>query len=176
MTNVQALNTTSETKTLADRMIEFIDEGTSGTLTLTPARFGVRDANKEYPTMSGWFDTPNFRISAAGFVKKTEEGREYLSISFGGKNEDRFYGCIFRDEVQDLNTGLWATKFGKENDRHGLIRKNEEAGKDPEGKTIYKTLFELRMAGGVRRTRNGNLCLKLKVYSVKNDEDRTGIF
>jgi len=164
----------TNTKTVADQLIEFIGENTQGTLTLVPARFGQREEGKVYPMMRGWLDTPLFRVPAAAFLKSTDEGREYLSISFGNKG-DLVYGCLFRVEEQDMTNGKWVAIPGKENDRTGLISKSIQVG-EKDGKPLYEKIFELRMIGGIRKTRNGNHCIKVKVFSAKQNNERLGIF
>ncbi len=143
-------------------LVDLIDSGTRGTLTLFPYTPRNPDPEKTYPVVTGHLDTRQAKIPVSGFAKMSEEGRNFLSLSIGAKGQERIGGAIFRQEEQDPATGLWSFAPGKENDRFGMIEKSVKVDDQS-----YEQVFELRMYGKRRLSGAGVPYIKAKVYPMR---------
>jgi hypothetical protein len=149
------------------QLVDLIDTNTRGVLTLFPYRPRSVEAGKVYPAMTGHLDTKRVKIPVSAFAKKTEEGREFLSLSIGPQGQSHIGGAVFREEEQSQNNGLWELAPGKENDRHGVICKTVQK----EGAEDYVTVFELRFYGKRRLSGAGVPYIKAQVYPERKAND-----
>lgn len=143
-------------------LVDLIDANTRGVLTLFPYTPRNPDPEKTYPVVTGHLDTRHAKIPVSGFAKKSEEGRDFLSLSIGAKGQERIGGAIFRQEEQDPATGLWSMTPGKDNDRFGMIEKSVKVGDD-----AYEQVFELRLYGKRRLSGTSVPYIKAKVYPMR---------
>ena len=106
-----------------------------------------QDGDKEYPLMNGYIECKGFKIRVGAFDKIAEgSGTRYLSLSIGDAEQQKVYGTLYRD-----------TKIGKEGSYYGYIKSSAATGeKDPAGKPVYETLWELgiQMKKAVAETTN----------------------
>ena len=148
------------------QLVDLIDASTRGVLTLFPYMPRNAERGKTYPVMTGHLDTRRVKIAVSAFAKKTEEGREFLSLSIGPQGQNHIGGAVFRQEEINPANGLWSLAPGKENERYGVIGKTLQI----EGTQDYETLFELRFYGKRRLSGAGVPYIKAQVYP----ERRTG--
>lgn len=149
------------------QLVDLIDANTRGVLTLFPYSPRNVEANKVYPVMTGHLDTKRVKIPVSAFAKKTEEGREFLSLSIGPQGQNHIGGAVFRQEEQNQTNGLWELAPGKENDRYGVIGKTVQI----EGTEDYETVFELRFYGKRRLSGAGVPYIKAQVYPERKAGD-----
>lgn len=149
------------------QLVDLIDANTRGVLTLFPFRPRNVEAGKTYPVMTGHLDTKRVKIPVSAFAKKTEEGREFLSLSIGPQGQNHIGGAVFRQEEQNQSNGLWELAPGKENDRYGVIGKTVQI----EGTEDYETVFELRFYGKRRLSGAGVPYIKAQVYPERKAGD-----
>nr|WP_317623821.1 hypothetical protein [Acidovorax sp. SUPP3334] len=151
------------------QLVDLIDAHTRGVLVLFPYTPRNAEEGKVYPAMTGHLDTRRVKIPVSAFAKKTEEGREFLSLAIGPRGQNHIGGAVFRQEEQNQQTGLWEMTPGKENDRHGVIGKTVPV----EGTEQYETVFQLRFYGKRRLSGAGVPFIKAQVYPERKagDED-----
>jgi len=149
------------------QLVDLIDGSTRGVLTLFPYSPRNVEPGKTYPVMTGHLDTKRVKIPVSAFVKKTEEGRDFLSLSIGPQGQNHIGGAVFRQEEQNENNGLWQLAPGKENDRYGVIGKTVQI----EGTENYETVFELRFYGRRRLSGAGVPYIKAQVYPERKTGD-----
>jgi uncharacterized protein (DUF736 family) len=148
-------------------LVDLIDGSTRGVLTLFPFTPRTIEEGKTYPVMTGQFDTKRVKVPVAAFAKMTEEGRQFLSLSIGKKDQTHIGGALFRQEEQDAATGVWNITPGKENDRYGVITKTVKV----EGTDAYETVYELRFYGKRRLSGAGVPYIKANVYAERLEGD-----
>lgn len=148
------------------QLVDLIDANTRGVLTLFPYVPRTFEAGKTYPAMTGHLDTKRVKIPVSAFAKKSEEGREFLSLSIGPQGQNHIGGAVFRQEEQNPESGLWVPTPGKENERHGVIGKSVPI----EGTNEYQTVFELRFYGKRRLSGAGVPYIKAQVYPERSHE------
>jgi hypothetical protein len=150
------------------QLVDLIDANTRGVLTLFPYSPRNVEPGKTYPALTGHLDTKRVKIPVSAFAKKTEEGRDFLSLSIGPQGQNHIGGAVFRQEEQNRDDGLWELAPGKENDRYGVIGKTVQI----EGSEDYETVFELRFYGRRRLSGAGVPYIKAQVYPErKTGED-----
>jgi len=149
------------------QLVDLIDANTRGVLTLFPFSPRNIEDGKIYPVMTGHLDTKRVKIPVSAFVKKTEEGREFLSLSIGPKGQSHIGGAVFRQEDQNQVDGQWGVAPGKENDRYGVIGKTVPV----KGTEDYATVFELRFYGKRRLSGAGVPYIKAQVYPERKAGD-----
>lgn len=149
------------------QLVDFIDANTRGVLTLFPYAPRNVEVGKTYPVMTGHLDTKRVKIPVSAFAKKTEEGREFLSLSIGPQGQNHIGGAVFRQEEQNPANGVWELAPGKENDRYGVIGKTVPV----EGTEDYETVFELRSYGKRRLSGAGVPYIKAQVYPERKASD-----
>lgn len=149
------------------QLVDLIDASTRGVLTLFPYAPRNVEAGKAYPVMTGHLDTKRVKIPVSAFAKKTEEGREFLSLSIGPQGQNHIGGAVFRQEEQNQTNGLWELAPGKENDRYGVIGKTIQI----DGTEDYETVFELRFYGKRRLSGAGVPYIKAQVYPERKATD-----
>lgn len=148
------------------QLVDLIDGNTRGVLTLFPFLPRTFEAGKTYPAMTGHLDTRRVKIPVSAFAKKTDEGREFLSLSIGKQGQNHIGGAVFRQEEQNPENGLWELAPGKENERHGVVGKSVPiAGTDE-----YETVFELRFYGKRMLSGAGVPYIKAQVYPERAHE------
>ncbi len=140
-----------------------VNADTVGVLVLFAYRPGSRKEGKVYPVMRGHLDTRGATIPVSAFLEKSEEGREYLSLSIAGMGYEPVRGSCFRAEQQNPDDGTWGVLPGKGNDRFGFIEKSVKVGDE------YETVFRLRFFGGRKVAANGLAYIKAKVYSQREE-------
>ena len=169
-TKAAAQNTPAAAQAIASNMdaSRLVDENTRGVLVLFPykPKEGEVGQGKEYPAMAGHIDTRNAKIPVAAFAKKTDEGREYLSLSIGFNGHEHINGAMFRQEQQDPSNGKWEVAPGKGNDRFGIISKKIKEG------DAFITVFELRFYGGRKLSRQNVPYIKAQVYPQRKEGDQ----
>lgn len=148
---------------------DLLDADTNGVMVLFPFTPNGREEGKEYPAMVGNIDTRRVKVPVAAFLKKTDEGRQYLSLSIGAKGFDHIGGALFRQEEQDMETGKWVKTPGKELERFGLINKTIKVGAN-----AYESAFELRVYGQLKISSAGVEYIKAKVYAERAAGAPTG--
>jgi hypothetical protein len=148
------------------QLVDLIDANTRGVLTLFPYVPRTFEAGKTYPAMTGHLDTKRVKIPVSAFAKKTEEGREFLSLSIGPQGQNHIGGAVFRQEEQNPESGLWVLAPGKENERYGVIGKTVSI----DGTDQYQTVFELRFYGRRRLSGAGVPYIKAQVYPERRHE------
>lgn len=151
------------------QLVDLIDAGTRGVLVLFPYEPRTRQEGKTYPVMTGQLETKRACIPVSAFAKKTEEGRSFLSLAIGPKDQIHIGGAVFRQEEQNQANGLWELTPGKENERHGVIAKTERI----EGSDEYETVFQLRFYGKRRMSAAGVPYIKAQVYPERKGDDTT---
>lgn len=149
------------------QLVDLIDASTRGVLTLFPYSPRNVEADKTYPVMTGHLDTRRVKIPVSAFAKKTDEGRDFLSLSIGPQGQNHIGGAVFRQEEQNQTNGLWELAPGKENDRYGVIAKTVQI----EGTEDYQTVFELRFYGKRRLSSAGVPYIKAQVYPERKAGD-----
>jgi hypothetical protein len=151
------------------QLVDLIDANTRGVLTLFPYVPRIVEDGKTYPKMTGHLDTRRVKMPVSAFAKKTEEGREFLSLSIGPQGQNHIGGAVFRQEEQNQEDGLWELAPGKENDRYGVIGKTVQI----EGTQDYETVFELRFYGKRRISSGGVPYIKAQVYPERKTGEDT---
>jgi hypothetical protein len=146
-------------------LADLIDANTRGVLTLFPFKTREPVEGKTYPVMAGHIDTRRVKVPVAAFEHTTDEGRVYLSLSIGLKDQNHIGGAVFRQEEQNPQNGLWELTPGKENDRWGVLSKQIPVG----GSDEYETIFELRFYGKRTESRAGVFYIKAQVYAERKD-------
>lgn len=149
------------------QLVDLIDASTRGVLTLFPYTPRNPEEGKIYPAMTGHLDTKRVKIPVSAFFKKTDEGREFLSLSIGPQGQNHIGGAVFRQEEQNMTNGVWELTPGKENERHGVIGKTVQI----EGTEEYETVFELRFYGKRRLSGAGVPYIKAQVYPERKGDD-----
>ena len=149
------------------QLVDRIDANTRGVLTLFPYSPRNVEAGKTYPVMTGHLDTKRVKIPVSAFAKKTDEGREFLSLSIGPQGQNHLGGAVFRQEEQNQANGLWELAPGKEFERYGVIGKTVQV----EGTQDYETVFELRFYGRRRLSGAGVPYIKAQVYPERKAGD-----
>lgn len=149
------------------QLVDLIDATTRGVLTLFPYIPRNVEEGKTYPVMTGHLDTKRVKIPVSAFAKKTDEGREFLSLSIGPQGQNHIGGAVFRQEEQDQTNGRWELAPGKENERYGVIGKTVPI----EGTEEFVTVFELRFYGKRRLSGAGVPYIKAQVYPVRKAGD-----
>lgn len=140
-----------------------INADTVGVLVLFASSPANRKEGKVYPCMRGHLDTKGATIPVSAFLERSEEGREYLSLSIAGMGYEPVRGSCFRAEQQNPDDGKWGVLPGKSNDRFGFIEKSVKVGDE------YQTVFRLRFFGGRKVAANGLAYIKAKVYSQRSE-------
>lgn len=140
-----------------------VNADTVGVLVLFASRPTNRKEGKVYPVMRGHLDTRGATIPVSAFLEKSEEGREYLSLSIAGMGYEAVRGSCFRAEQQNPDDGTWGVLPGKNNDRFGFIEKSVKVGDE------YETIFRLRFFGGRKVAANGLAYIKAKVYAQREE-------
>jgi hypothetical protein len=146
-------------------LADLIDANTRGVLTLFPFKPREMVAGKKYPVMSGHIDTKRVKVPVSAFEHTTDEGRKFLSLSIGVKDQNHIGGAVFREEVQNQTNGKWELTPGKENDRFGLLNKQVLIA----GTEEYETVFELRFYGKRVESRAGVYYIKAQVYPERKE-------
>jgi hypothetical protein len=146
-------------------LADLIDANTRGVLTLFPFKAREMVAGKKYPVMSGHIDTKRVKVPVSAFEHMTDEGRTFLSLSIGVKDQNRIGGAVFRQEEQAPTGGKWEMTPGKENDRFGVLSKQVVIA----GTDVYETIFELRFYGKRLESRAGVYYIKAQVYPERNE-------
>jgi len=142
-----------------------INAETRGVLVLFPYAPQERKEGVMYPVMKGSLDTRDAKVRVSAFAHKTDEGREYLSLSIGSEGEDHIGGAVFRHESQNPLNGLWELAPGKENERFGAIAKSVP-GAEP---GTYDNLFQLRFYGKRKLSPTGVAYIKCNVYPERKE-------
>lgn len=145
------------------QLVDLVDASTRGVLTLFPYTPRHVEPGKTYPAMTGHLDTRRVKIPVSAFAKRTEEGRDFLSLSIGPQGQAHIGGAMFRQEQQNPENGLWELAPGKENERFGLIGKTVQVP----GTEDYDTVFELRFYGKRRLSGAGVPYIKAQVYPAR---------
>lgn len=146
-------------------LADLIDANTRGVLTLFPFKPRELVVGKTYPVMTGHIDTRRAKVPVAAFEHMTEEGRVYLSLSIGLKDQNHIGGAVFRQEEQNEENGKWELTPGKENDRWGVLKKQIPVV----GSDEYETVFELRFYGKRMESKAGVFYIKAQVYPERKD-------
>jgi hypothetical protein len=146
-------------------LADLIDANTRGVLTLFPFKPRELVQGKSYPVMTGHIDTRRAKVPVAAFEHMTEEGRVYLSLSVGLKEQNHIGGAVFRQEEQDPENGKWELTPGKENERWGSLNKQNAVV----GSQEYETVFELRFYGKRLESKAGVYYIKAQVYPERKD-------
>ena len=147
------------------QIVDRIDATTRGVLTLFPFTPRNIEEGKTYPAMTGHLDTRRAKIPVSAFLKTSEEGRQFLSLSIGPKGQSHLGGAIFRQEEQNQANGLWELTPGKENERFGIVTKSVPI----EGTEDYETVFSLRCYGKRKVSGAGVAYIKAEVYPERTD-------
>ena len=142
--------------------VDLINADTRGVLVLFPYEPTNPEPGKEYPVMKGNLDTRNVKVPVSAFMKKTDEGRYYLSLSIGRKGQEHIGGAIFRQEIQNPADGAWVFVPGKENERFGIVAKTVKVGEGD-----YQPVFELNFSGKRRLSGAGVPYIKGNIYPVR---------
>lgn len=145
-------------------LVDLIDANTRGVLTLFPFQPREVVAGKKYPVMAGHIDTKRVKVPVFAFEQMTEEGRKFLSLSIGVKDQKHIGGAVFRQEEQNPANGKWELTPGKEGDRFGVLNKQVAVGQDE-----YETIFELRFYGKRIESRAGVFYIKAQVYPQRKE-------
>lgn len=145
--------------------LSLITAATRGVLVLFPYSPQQPEEGKVYPVMKGSLDTREVKVRVSAFAHKTDEGREYLSLSIGSAGEDHIGGALFRHESQNPMNGLWELAPGKENDRFGAIAKSVP-GTEP---GTYDQVFQLRFYGKRKLSPTGVPYIKCNVYPERKE-------
>lgn len=153
-----------------DHLVNRINAETRGVLVLFPFTPRSIEEGKTYPVMTGHLDTKNVKVAVSAFVRKSEEGREFLSLAIGPQGQSHIGGALFRQEEQNPLNGQWDLTPGKELDRFGLISKQV---KTP-GTDEYETVYQLRFYGRARVTAAGVPYIKANVYPERRDLSPAG--
>lgn len=146
-------------------LADLIDANTRGVLTLFPFKPREIVAGKKYPAMSGHINTKRAKVPVSAFEHKTEEGRKFLSLAIGVKDQNHIGGAVFRQEEQNMTNGKWELTPGKENDRFGVLNKQVLI----EGTDKYETIFELRFYGKRVESKDGVFYIKAQVYPERKE-------
>lgn len=144
--------------------VDLINANTTGILVLFPYVPRTMAPGVEYPVMKGHLDTRNVKVPVSAFMKSTDEGRPYLSLSIGVTGQAHIGGAVFRQEVQSDLDGRWRFVPGKENERFGLIAKTEKVADH-----AYDTIFQLNFSGKRRLSGAGVPYIKGNVYPMRHD-------
>ena len=145
--------------------LSLINADTRGVLVLFPYAPQEREEGKVYPVMKGSLDTRDAKVRVSAFAHKTDEGREYLSLSIGSAGDDHIGGALFRHELQNPLNGLLELAPGKENERFGAIAKSVP-GAEP---GTYDNLFQLRFRGKRKLSPTGVAYIKCNVYPERKE-------
>lgn len=148
------------------QLVDLLDAYSRGVLTLFPYVPRTVEAGKVYPAMTGHLDTRRVKVRVSAFAKRTDEGREFLSLAIGAQGQDHIGGAVFRSEEQDETDGQWRLAPGKENERHGVISKTVRI----DGTDTFETVFELRFYGRRRLTSAGVPYIKAQVYQARRSD------
>jgi hypothetical protein len=146
-------------------LADLIDTNTRGVLTLFPFKARAPAEGKTYPVMTGHIDTRRVKVPVSAFEHLSEEGRVYLSLSIGLKDQNHLGGAVFRQEEQNPDSGRWELTPGKENDRWGVLNKQIAVL----GSDAYETVFELRFYGKRLESKAGVYYIKAQVYPERKD-------
>lgn len=154
------------TRSDQSQLVDLIDGNTRGVLTLFPYVPRNFEPGKTYPAMTGYLDTQRVKIRVSAFSKRTDEGREFLSLSIGLQGQNHIGGAVFRQEGLNPENGLWNVAPGKENERHGVIGKTVPVA----GTDDFETVFELRFYGKRRLSGAGVPYIKAQVYPERTHD------
>lgn len=153
-----------------DHLVNRINADTRGVLVLFPFTPRSIEEGKTYPVMTGHLDTKNVKVAVSAFVRKSEEGREFLSLAIGPQGQTHIGGALFRQEEQNPTNGKWERTPGKEMDRFGLISKQVKVA----GTDEYETVYQLRFYGRARVTAAGVPYIKANVYPERRELSPAG--
>jgi uncharacterized protein (DUF736 family) len=153
-----------------DHLVNRINADTRGVLVLFPFTPRSIEEGKAYPVMTGHLDTKNVKVSVSAFARKTDEGREFLSLAIGPQGQAHIGGALFRQEEQNPINGTWERTPGKEMDRFGLISKQVKVA----GTEEYEAVYQLRFYGRARVTAAGVPYIKANVYPERRELSPAG--